>query len=332
MANLAKYVVKLEAQTANFWRFHHDHFRKGRPDLLVEIKRSNSNSNSASAAEKAKPKPKSSGKSEDVADLKNELNTLKDRIAKMTNNIDHLTELVHTVTLKDEKEDSGTLDVIDGRATVGAKRKKTNLPMEFDLSKMVVDEVISEMTFTPESMFPPEPVLSQEGQAAEMESDEEFVDELFNAFGNDMGIVPHMVSSTDMHTPMSVSPANTPVKEENPQHDNAPDSEMMNKLSDALTVLPKDIQEMLVNKLISTITSSDSLKAHLDSVCGMSAEKKEAVENKKKQFTPIEHNPDIGLPLAAATLTALLVQFSAAMKDQKNCVNTKSLPVIPCHA
>ena len=32
---------KLEAETANYWRFRHEYFQRGRPDLLSEIKRLN---------------------------------------------------------------------------------------------------------------------------------------------------------------------------------------------------------------------------------------------------------------------------------------------------
>merc|ERR1712038_319188 len=106
---------------------------------------------------------------------------------------------------------------------------------------------------------------------------------------------------------------------------NAPDPELMAKLSDALAVLPKEIQEMLVNRLISTITSSDALKAHVDQVTQAQAKAQAAaatIQNvaipsttssstatttasskplSAATTTPIESNPEV-LPLAAATL------------------------------
>merc|ERR1712038_275487 len=98
---------------------------------------------------------------------------------------------------------------------------------------------------------------------------------------------------------------------------NAPDPELMAKLSDALAVLPKEIQEMLVNRLISTITSSDALKAHVDQVTQAQAaaatipnvaipstttSSTAATTTSSKPLsattTPIEPNPEV-LPLAA---------------------------------
>lgn len=98
-----------------------------------------------------------------------------------------------------------------------------------------------------------------------------------------------------------------------------------------------------MNRLIATITSSDTLKSHIDSVKDepekpvlqkMQPLKQQHLQVKhQQQHLAPEHNPEIALPLAAATLTALMTQFSSAMKDgHKTCVKPKSLPVIPIHA
>merc|ERR1712038_1211909 len=147
---------------------------------------------------------------------------------------------------------------------------------------------------------------------------------------------------------------------------NAPDPELMAKLSDALAVLQKEIQEMLVNRLISTITSSDALKAHVDQVTQAQAKAQAAAatipnvaipsttnsstatttaasSKPLSAATPIESNPEV-LPLAAATLAALISQYSAAINScnsktaataaaAANTTNGKSLSqVIPIHA
>jgi len=90
--------AKLEAETANFWRFRHEKFLRGKPELLVEIRRSNSQS----VMEKAVVVKGKSGKEGDVVKgLTSEVNVLKDRIAQMTDNIDQLTSLVQNITMKD---------------------------------------------------------------------------------------------------------------------------------------------------------------------------------------------------------------------------------------
>ena len=58
----------------------------------------------------------------------------------------------------------------------------------------------------------------------------------------------------------------------------------------------------------------------------------------KKNIVPatpsLENNPEVALPLAAATLTALMTQMSASMNGKTCMANkaNKSLPVIPIHA
>ena len=452
-----------EQKTANFWRFRHEHFKKGREDLLGDIKRMNSASKEVAKKASASASLKTSStttatatasvkkvvdkKGAEVKELKEELNTLKDRIKEMTSNIDQLTSLVQTVTLKPcatstatvtsqdgatihghAQEGQDCMDQVDDSAPVGHKRKKTsllesnmnmnsfdmdiNMNMDMDI---VVDQVgssnsihgheqgqpiadacasstgimaMNDIAFHPTTMFPPEPVLSQEGPeqvpSARLGLDEElFVDELFHAFDSESDmdmLVPlsdsdsSSVSTMDIHikelsgSPTFISPSESPVKEEEPvkapawniaapapketertitttttrtssTNTNAPDQAMMNKLSDALTVLPKDVQEMLVNRLISTITSPETIKSHMDAVC---AEKERAsltslmaTEAASKALLEQQHN-DVVLQTASATLTALLTQFSVALKDketQKRLVNTtKTLPVITVHA
>jgi len=285
-------------------------------------------------------------------------------------------------------------DQVDDSKPVGAKRKKVSLDQgqgvdDIDMN-MEVDQVMSsaspepmnvassalplqDVTFTPTTIFPVEPVLSQETEGPASEADEAFVDELFNAFDDEMDMMVPLAISTDSNHAVDIDIGNdntaqttirsavTPSKDEEYSISttnsrttpiaiaataNTPDQEMMNKLSEALTVLPKDIQEMLVNRLISTITSTDSLKAHMDSVC---AEKKEkmisfplstctlstvqAAEAAAKLIKTDgwEHNSDVVLQTASATLTALMTQFSKNM-EKKAVVNTKTLPVISIHA
>lgn len=352
---------KLERETKDYWRFRHECFRKGREDLLTGIKRSNSNQSEKKApvqgAKSIVVQPTESKK--EVTELKEELKSLKDRIAKMTDNIDTLTNLVQNVKLEEKvKGKSGE------EAHAGSKRKKIETEEVVDNSEtfMEVDTVISadstilnnndltNMSFIPSNIFPSGPLLRENSTSTNI-SDAAFVDELFNAFESDdiELLPPESVSSAAL--PNTVDSLSTTLSDESilkqkikqeqispkQQHPNSPDPKLMNKLSDALTVLPKDMQELLVNRLIATITSSDSLKTHLDSITAskdaMDVKVKE--EQKKKivpSNSPFEHNPEVALPLAAATLTALMTQIAAMKEKEKACMANKSLPVIPIHA
>ena len=224
---------KLEAETANYWRFRHDKFQRGKPELLVEIKRSNGQNSSAASTG-------GGGKSDD-ANLKSEVTTLKKRIEAMTKNIDDLTSLVQKVTLSP----NGTQ--MEQDVDVGNKRKKVEL-VKFDdirpdqaLSAGMVD-LDKDFTILGEAEKPPLPapqVLSRrQGSELSKLSDDDFVDQLFTAFGNDDG-----GASLGELTPMELEPLRSA-----DEKDTSPDPELMKRLSDALALLPRDIQEMIVKQ------------------------------------------------------------------------------------
>lgn len=388
-ADTIKINTELEEKCSNFWRFKHPDFRRGREDLLIEIKRSNSGkevrrkktTKKTVVPDQCTSNPSGQGRStsrddsQDVNILREELINLKGKMQEMTNNIEQLTSLVQNVSLKEEPK-------VACHIHIGNKRKKLDVENETVQNVQAVappsDSLLENVCYTPSSSFTqnPEPVRSistltgpekPARTASNMLSaieDEAFVDELFNAFDNDVDMLefnadveePELnqipvtcgIEAQNMASPRSRSVS--PVKD-TMALSNAPDQSMMNKLSDALTVLPKDMQEMLVNRLITTIASSDALQTHIENV---RKEKKEvivptsstfnvsAVGKEKKSFNlpiVVEQNVDAALPIAAATLTALMTKLAASMKDQKKDVvkkevvnASKSLPVISIHA
>merc|ERR1712038_1952551 len=106
-----------------------------------------------------------------------ELTTLKDRIAKMTNNIDTLTTLVHNVTLEEKAKKEESLHA-------GSKRKKTeDADPDTSTCDMEVDAVtsadvypltdnsdMSNITFTPSNIFPSGPLLRSTSETPSLSS------------------------------------------------------------------------------------------------------------------------------------------------------------------
>jgi hypothetical protein len=70
-----------EAEEANYWRFRHESFRRGRPGLLKDIKKT-----SHQVADKA-----------EVEALKRELQELRSRLSSMSSDVTRLTSLVETL-------------------------------------------------------------------------------------------------------------------------------------------------------------------------------------------------------------------------------------------
>lgn len=368
--------AQLEAETANYWRFRHEHFLRGRPELLNEIKRSNNQS----GGEK-QPKGKVVEKAQDVEVIKTDVDTLKDRIAMMSSEIESLTNMVQNITMKEKTvKAEPTPEAVQEDVVLGTKRRKVSEFMDSEPatlpSSLPVKEEEMDIEFTPMALFPTTTQQQSQPQSAQEPSnsgsflrqssissavsDEAFVDDLFNVFDADdllrppslqreSSIVPEEATSLSFSTlqdeenfsQQQLPPNETlqkPQQQQQQTHPNSPDPKLMGKLSDALTVLPKDIQEMLVNKLISTITSSDALKAHIDAVSSSTTNPENTKEESDNSNAPQElsqsftkQNPDIALPLAAATLTAIISQYSAIMKSE-NRVKTSSIPVIPIHA
>jgi len=381
---------KLEAETANYWRFRHDKFRKGKPELLSEIKRMN-------GQKTTKTKANNGGKdNQDPDALKTELNTLKKRIEDMSKNMDELTSLVKKVSISKDEDPNNSFEV-------GTKRKKLDCELPDPYAAIRPDELISSMDFDEEfnvagvpPMPPPElnPREDEEGGTNNM-SDDDFVDQLFTAFTEDANdfhveVEPEDVVSApllpSLPAPQKVapSPPTSPLPSprlsaisapmsppasprlsavgpkkvsslslSSPQSPdsrakNTPEPELMSRLSEALSILPREMQELIVDRLVTSIMSTDSVEKTLSAVTtlndlGVGSDVVPAVKalpNATPSLTPVsvQDEPNgsksasdvpLGMPLAAATLAALLSHYSSQVKAQNV---QKTLPVIPVHA
>lgn len=317
-ADTIKIDPKLEAETANFWRFRHEKFQRGKPELLVEIKRA--------SGQNANPAP-SNVKTEDSSSLKLEVTTLKKRIEAMTKNIDELTSLVEKVSLKQKKEEA----IKEGpEAQVGSKRKKVELvkfedirPDETSSSIMDLDSfMLLPEAFTPSALPAPKTLTRRESSVPSQLSDDDFVDQLFTAFGNeDSGGLLDMLPTEQEPLPSSN------------EKDNFPDPKLMKRLSDALALLPREMQEMIVNRLIASITSTDWLEKNVSAITTLS----DLPDESKQSPSKVPPSPVLGakpqhevFSLAAATVAAFLSHYESNVKDK--AVHQKALPVVPIHA
>jgi hypothetical protein len=124
---------------------------------------------------------------------------------------------------------------------------------------------------------------------------DDFVDELIASFGDEsMEVFPEPVLSMNPTAHFPYDDSENEILENkllshSPEHLNAPDPELISRLSEALTILPRDMQELLVNRLIATITSHDSLLNHLDTVYKNSSESCKNQERKS--------NPCVSIPM-----------------------------------
>eukprot|EP00550_Attheya_septentrionalis_P010475 CAMPEP_0198302920 /NCGR_PEP_ID=MMETSP1449-20131203/56621_1 /TAXON_ID=420275 /ORGANISM="Attheya septentrionalis, Strain CCMP2084" /LENGTH=425 /DNA_ID=CAMNT_0044005399 /DNA_START=62 /DNA_END=1339 /DNA_ORIENTATION=- len=299
---------KLEAATANFWRFRHAKFQRGKPEQLIEITRSNGQSTPASPAS-VPDKP------EQVKSLKTEVTTLKQRIESMSKNLDDLTSMVQTLTVSETEKKVNTESHTEKKRKTVQRMDSSDWPENVRSGTKVED-----ISFTPGSIFPAAPYVRQNSVASNAVSDQEFVDDLFTAFDEDeMDLVESVPIEDTIELSAQLEPS-TPT--------NKPDLALMNRLSDALTLLPKNAQELLVERLVATITSTEAMKNHVDAVSALTAAAVDAanLQAQERAVPPATVQPD-HLPLAAATLGALLCHYG-----HNHTMMPKSLPVIPMHA
>jgi HSF-type DNA-binding len=374
-----------EAETANYWRFYHPKFQKGHPEWLMEIKRMPSQPKSASPAKPGMHQTgmattESSSDAENIQ-LKTEVTSLKERIEAMTRNIDQLTNMVQQVTLNQEEEKTTKeMLLFHKRPKVVTEEQDVAFPDvalsipsgENDISMDVAEVKEQAEEDAPAllgSGMPPAlpsparigtlPPLRETSGTSEFSDG--FVDQLFSTFNGTSGSDLDFIDDENTSWAAAVSPETTSLS--NPS--NRPSAELMNRLSDALSMLPRDIQEMIVDRLIEAITAPKEVQesiqvAHaLEEVMGgrpnsvpqspkhEPAASLDAMDEDDSHAVGDLEESSRALPLAAATLAALLEQYgkghhhhhhedeqvaaaAAAMKKSKDA-SQKSL-LIPVHA
>lgn len=290
--------------------------------------------------------PKQPGEKLEPSDksTKNEVAILKKRLEEMNKHIDQLTSLVQKVSLKQEEQER--IALAHEEIPVGTKRTRIE-PTEIIrpdamLSTMELDEVIPEV--------PLSVPLTTKRETSVMTniSDSEFVDELFNAFTDDQNEdfdLDETLPGTAISDEQDPDPVLFPCEPETllPEIDvgeteesNRPDPALMNRLGDALALLPKDLQTLIVDRLISAILSPDVNAQLIAAVMQQVDPKKVAAGGKalpvmdpELLVTSDDEKPS---PLVAATLAALLHHYTTQVKGKNPKNVQKSIPVIPVHA
>jgi hypothetical protein len=155
-----------------------------------------------------------------------EVQNLKKRIEEMNKNIESLTAMVEKVSLKQEQDD---------KIDAGNKRKKIDKGQVSSFDETSLD------------VFP-EPSSGVSSSLVDSDndmSDDAFLDQLFLSFQDEGASSVAIPDDTFSEEVTSSSP---------PDNSNRPDPVLMKKLGDALELLPKVIQEMIINRLIHAIT------------------------------------------------------------------------------
>ena len=172
------------------------------------------------------------------------------------------------------------------------------------------------------------------------DDDDTFVDDLFQAFVGEDSII---LSEEDLETTNLVVPLG---QRNNDHHRNTPDPLLMKRIEDSLSTLPKEMHEMVANRLIDAISNTRPIVESASSLFP-SCQQSIACERQEEEDVPCHHNMDdddgseshprrrrrpsansaimettppkkaissIPLPLAVATLKTILAEYGVSVE------------------
>lgn len=316
-------------------------------------------------------KPKSNENPEEVTHLKTEMQELKQRIASMTKNIDELTELVNKVSVNDDgRKDGGESPVVSPRGNVaklvepesgsGNKRKKvesTQIKKEEHENDAIMDDIPIMPDWNPSSsnltgvdsslldeiILPDLPTSGGRSPMAPSPtpSSDTFVDDLYRAFADEDDIVPGF-DDTDCDE----------------SNDNKPCPQLMKRIEDSLSTIPRSMHEMAANRFIGALSDIEPLVKATSSLENLSSvetpikpDRSISVDDESINAMQIQPVPaEVGsttdvacngssvssaipLPLAVATLKTILAEYGVSVECKTTSLDrsrfTKALPVVP---
>jgi hypothetical protein len=313
----------VEDEESKFWKFRHEKFQRGRPDLLSEIRKSNHNE----AAEK-----------QEVDALKCEVHELRDKLSSMSTDMEKLASLVGSMMNSQPTQDGASKKRRFMPAPTPIRSTEmfdplmqplpvTSLPdasTARDSDLFMAEEVFpskNEVNSLIKATFPgpmPAPPRQESISNASLSSvDEEILTSLFslepNADDNFMEVSMDGVPDLTVSLPPS-----------NLLKSTVPDTRLVNKLRESLSSLPKNMQELFVERLVASIAAPEVFENQVKAVSALASA---AAEEAKKRLDALggsmENNDEQSVALATAVLGAFLSRYGASLKQQDGAVASR---------
>jgi len=330
---------------AKYWRFRHEKFLRGRPDLLSEIKKSNQ----IEPAEK-----------QEVDALKNEVRELKSQLAVMSKNMEQLAGLVGSM-MKNQEEQQKQTDryVLDSASK--KRRLSVSLPNhQISMTKgMPPSPVKSHMinnsvpriqplsvTSLPDASTANDSDLYEEMPlpsaapfskdfrkesslgsiiGSPLEYDEDLLATLLALDDDDsQNLIDKRKAETEIpDTTVSLPPSNS-------MQVGQVDAKLVEQLRHSLNSLPKNLQELFVERLVSVIADPESFRYQVEAVSALAhaaaKEAKSRIGNSSNNTNMEDNNFDENgnnqdrqsVELATAALGSFLAQYGATLNKPNN--------------
>jgi hypothetical protein len=297
--------------------------------LLVEIRKSNHNDN----ADK-----------QDVDSLKNEIKQLKARMAGMSRELEKMASLVagvmqnqHLQTQQQQHQVPPTLELTNP----AKKRKLTASPLPVPIGSDAMDKMGSvdlegfddlsvgdfDLIAPPPSKVAPTPITGsrQTSGSSFTTTDEEILSSLFALDSSDDVDYVHQNEGSLQNYSF---PENRAVTKGPTDSGEGPHPYLMAKLQNALSVLPKNLQQMFVDRIVAFVVDPESFKKQVDAISSLAVAA--ATEAQDRMGAASTGDAAQTNSLASAILGAWLSRYgsSAALVHPYNstCLASGSAP------
>lgn len=295
----------------SWWRFKHEKFLRGRPDLLKEIKKASQ----INAADQ-----------EEVNRLKDEVSYLRNVVEQMALQLQQITGVEISA-----EEPSNKKRRLEAPAQVMSASMPMPLLPNYDNNVTLTDQDLLvedfPMDYQPSNVTPLTNGRQRMRSADIVESMFDFVNENDDAnlvynpppLNNDECIQPDAVNSSGYNRSVSNG--------EDSQQGQL-DPKLSAKLNNAVAMLPKSLQESFVERMVEQIASPEAYQKHCDAVsvlataAAIEAQNQTMISNKQADTQSdgthiadklsMNNQSEMTLPVAAAALGAFLAKYGSA--------------------
>lgn len=339
---------------SKFWKFRHEKFQRGRPDLLSEIRKSNH----TEAADK-----------KEVDQLRSEVQDLRSRINSMAKDMEKLTALLQaaapalaaemftTSTISNKKRKITPLPSPVGSSEATSVSPEpmpvTSLPdphtapdadLVLNLTNVTMGNVVepqsSDMNKNLKVLVPnvpkippvPSPnqltsaALRDESLASLSPVDEEILTSLFSlepsstipadddailigadpqelaVYADDDDVID--VEMPDM--PMSIEPTKASITPQDHHHDH----ELITRMKDSLSKLPKNMQKLFIDRLIVLTSHPAALQAQVDAITALAEAAADEASKRLGAILTSDAESEKNMELASTILESFLARYS----------------------
>merc|ERR1711935_1002754 len=316
---------------AKYWRFRHEKFLRGRPDLLSEIKKSNQ----IEPAEK-----------QEVDALKNEVKDLKSQISFMSKNMEQLAALVGSMIKNQEERQKQSNRFVQGSPSKKRRISVSLLNQQMSVSKELPPSPVksiqplsvtslpdastandSDFYTVPEIPLPPaSPFMTKDfSKDSSMGSlvgslsdyDEDLLSTLLNLDDDSENLIDESKTETEVPDTTMSSPPSKSINEEQV------DTKLVEQLRHSLNNLPKKLQELFVERLVNAIASPESFQKQVEAVTVLAhaapQEAKTRTNDTNMGQSDLDgngSNANQSVELATAALGSFLARYGANLNTQ----------------